>query len=522
MANTMNLTETKIIDELWGVEQLVEDLFDPHRSGAVVVLSTSKKVHHPYFDVEWLESELEDSARLVVLANSMAALRFTERLGDERLSVFGGAGRVYPPGHEWTSDPFGAPLVFCYPGQGRSSAEKIVAHVRSISYRFGLSVTPTRETGDIATTADVIGCPTESQIFVRTQDGLTCKMLAVHLYPGVEASRLVRAGQRFQGRERVGSIMGDFFPDKIDDDALGRARECFADGSIAFALVDSVTPSEAKLMLHPAVEAALVPRDENLTHLLSQGDVVAVELIWDENGFLADLARAADACPAMSLLPDGPPWLIPEELRGEHDAVSEIDMASDIDQASPSLQLEPEEANATVVLLTEHQQQLEAELVQLRNEIKALKKERRESQASKRPRVHADEEEQFRFEVLLSYLTRVSPADRKEYPLPSSHHLGKDFLESLDRQVTAGAIRRDKIVDVCTDVLCGRAMAIPSRVPKPWLVSKQGPQQDRPDGAKAWRVRLQVNSSSARRMKYWVRADRTVEFESVGVHDEGL
>ncbi len=316
--------------------------------------------------------------------------------------------------------------------------------------------------------------------------------------------------------------MGDFFPDKIDDDALGRARESFVDGSITFALVDSVTPAEARLMLHPAVEAVLVPRDEDLTHLLSKGDVVAVELIWDENGFLADLALAADAGPAMSLLPGGPPWLLPEELRKEHDAVTEVEAASGIDSTSPPPQLEPEEANATIALLTDHQQQLEAELAQLRSEIKALKRERRESQTMKRPRVYADEEEQFRFEVGLSYLTRVSPAERDDYPLPSSYHLGKDFLESLDRQVADGGIRRDKIVDVCADVLCGRAMVIPSRVPKPWLVSKRGPQQSRPDGAKAWRIRLQVNSSSARRMKYWMRADRTVEFESVGVHDEGL
>ena len=49
-----------------------------------------------------------------------------------------------------------------------------------------------------------------------------------------------------------------------------------------------------------------------------------------------------------------------------------------------------------------------------------------------------------------------------------------------------------------------------------------GQQETRGDGGVAWRCSLQVNTPSARRLKYWQLPGGVVEFDSVGVHDEGI
>ena len=114
---------------------------------------------------------------------------------------------------------------------------------------------------------------------------------------------------------------------------------------------------------------------------------------------------------AMSLLPDGPPWLLPDEPDHWSDGV-EVDaqQALPIDDVPV---LDEEEANATIALLSEQQRRQEAELIELRNEIRSLKRNRRESRSSFRPHVYSDDEAQFRFEVYLSYLTRVPEAERQ-------------------------------------------------------------------------------------------------------------
>ncbi len=40
------------------------------------------------------------------------------------------------------------------------------------------------------------------------------------------------------------------------------------------------------------------------------------------------------------------------------------------------------------------------------------------------------------------------------------------------------------------------------------------------DGAKAWRVSLQINTPSARRLHFWRLPDGGVELSRVGVHDD--
>ena len=525
------------------VDGLVEEITDPARRQPIVVVTTSTKATGPYLDVEWLADEVEGAARLVVLSSPADPYRLTERLGTQDLAVFGGAARVFPPGTAWATRPHEARLFFCYPGRGRDVAERIADHIRALSYgRPGRAPVPVGAS-DRHTTATVVNWVSESQVFVRTADGTTCKMLAVDLYPGVPASRLVQPGQHLTGRQRGTGILGDFFPDRVDDQPGARAMEALVDGAVTLARVEQVTGDGVTMVLHPDVPVELLHGDAALPQLFSPGDVVAVEVAWEGSHPFAVLAREEDVGPGLSLLPDGPPWLVSD---GSADlAERPADRTVPPLSATPGAPTEevPEtsslvvlpglppaetpqdtilllaEAEATIALLTDRQGHLEDEVHRLERALRTLQKEHRHTT---RPLVHTDPADQFRFEVEFSYLTRVPSGDRAAYPWTDRWRLGSDFLDSMTEVLAGGSISRDKIADVCADVLSGRAQTMRARNVKPWLVSKHGAQLTRADGALAWRVRLQVNSSSARRMKYWVTVDGQIEFDSAGVHDDGL
>ena len=73
---------------------------------------------------------------------------------------------------------------------------------------------------------------------------------------------------------------------------------------------------------------------------------------------------------------------------------------------------------------------------------------------------------------------------------------------------------------VVTECLTNQVRSKPVRAAKPWPVSAGGPQQVRSDGAAAWRVRLQSGTPSARRLKFWIRNDTSIELDSVRLHDD--
>ena len=83
-------------------EALIEHLTDPGRLLPTIVLTLADGASAPYIKAEKLAGVLTGLAH-VALARPDAAWRLTERLG-KRLSVFGGAARVYQPGFEETAE----------------------------------------------------------------------------------------------------------------------------------------------------------------------------------------------------------------------------------------------------------------------------------------------------------------------------------------------------------------------------------------------------------------------------------
>jgi hypothetical protein len=97
--------------------------------------------------------------------------------------------------------------------------------------------------------------------------------------------------------------------------------------------------------------------------------------------------------------------------------------------------------------------------------------------------------------------------------------LGPAFLESL---ASVQGISRERVLLVCSQVICRRASEIPgmdlhalrkSESPSAAQVSRQ-------DGGRAWRCNLQTSTPAARRLHYWELPDGTVELAKIVYHDD--
>ena len=129
-----------------------------------------------------------------------------------------------------------------------------------------------------------------------------------------------------------------------------------------------------------------------------------------------------------------------------------------------------------------------------------------------------DASRRFVAEVYQAWDRVTLPADRARFPWREPI-VGPDFLDSL--AATQG-VSRERVLDVCAHVACGRAAEIGGLELHPLRASEGGgaSQLEREDGAKAWRCSLQASTAAARRLHYWQLPDGGVELAKVGYHDD--
>ncbi|MBE1874716.1 hypothetical protein [Myceligenerans pegani] len=133
-------------------------------------------------------------------------------------------------------------------------------------------------------------------------------------------------------------------------------------------------------------------------------------------------------------------------------------------------------------------------------------------------RYFSDPAEQFRFEVTQTWAQIVPAGEKDRWPL-EEYVLGPRFLESLE---TVEGISRDKVLRTVVHVVTGRAPEMNGLQVHPLRSGLGGddPQRVRDDGAACWRVSLQVNTPSARRMHYWRLPGGGYELSRVVLHDD--
>ncbi|GAA1851648.1 hypothetical protein [Myceligenerans crystallogenes] len=133
-------------------------------------------------------------------------------------------------------------------------------------------------------------------------------------------------------------------------------------------------------------------------------------------------------------------------------------------------------------------------------------------------RYFTDPAEQFRFEVTQTWAQIVPAGEKARWPL-EDYSLGSRFLESLE---TVEGVSRDKVLRTVVHVVTGRAPEMNGLQVHPLRTGLGGddPQRIRDDGAVCWRVSLQVNTPSARRMHYWRLPGGGYELSRVVLHDD--
>lgn len=117
------------------------------------------------------------------------------------------------------------------------------------------------------------------------------------------------------------------------------------------------------------------------------------------------------------------------------------------------------------------------------------------------------------------WVHRIPAAEKLQRPL-AEYRLGPVFLASLD---ALEGVTASKVHDVVVEVLTGIADSMAGRDIHPLRRGLGGddPVVRREDGATCWRVALQKNTPSARRLHFWRHAEY-IELSRVVLHDDCL
>ncbi|MHA6523538.1 hypothetical protein [Tessaracoccus sp. G1721] len=516
-------------------------LRNPARQRPVVVVSRATGAPEAYADVDNLHTTLHGIADVVEIETAEASWAFSEAV-PPMCQVYGGASRAYPIGSGWETDPYESPLRFAY---GRTDRVRItrelVSDAMSMSSAGGFVADATGQTAVNVegTVSGVAG----GRALVDAGAGMPCTIWPELVEPGVEAGRLLRKGM---------TVRGELDPESRRLDVRGmrlRAEDAvaaYAPGDTVLTRVAAVGPEGCTVELFPGLASVipsdlLVDDDHDLRLLLTDGDVVPVWIVERDEATgewllsLLDAAAPEAAVPAPSILDGGPPWLVAEQITEPAVSLEEVAAEAEGEAVEEPAAVPPPEVTADVVdgLLREQRQLVEelrrarAALGALHEETRELRQQLREEVRRKksraRPSVVDDvlfttEAEQLDFEIRQLWAYTVPAGEKDRYPLAPWRY-GAGFFETLN---TVQGVSRAKVVEVMVQVLTGRDAELASRELHQLRSGRGGddPPVTRSGGETCWRVSLQSNTPSARRLHYWKCADATIEFSSVRLHDD--
>ncbi len=140
-------------------ENLIQLLTAPDRQLPVIALTIPEDQQTPYLDADGLAAALAGLAHVAVV-HPKAAWGLTRRLG-KRLSVFGGAARVYLPGFNEEVDPFAHRLILAEQLIEMEGATRATRWLRETAARTSLQ--RTRLGGNVLTFAEVRTASLEHQ-----------------------------------------------------------------------------------------------------------------------------------------------------------------------------------------------------------------------------------------------------------------------------------------------------------------------------------------------------------------------
>lgn len=308
------MPELRRITDDAGAGALADRLNGGGRTRPVVVVTIPSGRTAPYIDAEYIFGEIADLADVYVIATGPHTWTFSNKM-PELTQVYGGAGRVYPVGHEWVTRPQASPLRFAFDQtEGERSTRALVSDTLRMAASAGLlqkaaSRHRTRVQGH------VIGIPVPERALVKLDGGVAPVAQELTL-PGVPLERVLTVGMTVTGWYDSETRRLDISESLLSPvDALVG----YSVGEIVLAEVKEVFADSAELMLHPLL-AVKVPRDAvtsnelgDLRTLMTPGEVLSARVVsaaptWRLT--LVDIDNDDLPRAAASILMGGPPWLV--------------------------------------------------------------------------------------------------------------------------------------------------------------------------------------------------------------------
>ena len=555
------------VESVAEAEDLARHLVDPRRTQPVVLVTAAAGQPAPYLDMAGLSENLQGLAQLGEMPTGPISWAFSKQL-PELCDVYGGAARVYPPGAEWTQNPYSSPLRFLYgPSDGQAAIEQLTIDVMRTVPVGGSFGTPVQRS--VAVQGTVLGMMAHRGLVTLTSGSSGIGSVWTDLVaPGVDEDRVLTKGMTVAGTLDLDSRRIDVSPMRVPAlEALAGYRV----GSVVLAQTRSVERALCVVELFPDFPVSIEPdgvvatsRQIDLRALISQDEVLVTRVLArgaspeDWRLSLVDVSPDDIPVAAPSILTGGPAWLLP--LAEDDDALVDVVIEpptvvlplpsspspsvatcrTAVASSGASLQAEDETLYSLTIerdaLLQDLQRERETnrqtkrELTLLRT---AARKESRRSE-SLQVRLNAAESElgravndgvlfsdpirQLSFEIDLAWARRV-PAEQKDDRPLAAWTVGPNFFASW---ADVEGVSRAKVVEVIVEVLTGRVYELAGREAHQLRTGMGGddPPRSREDGATCWRVSLQVQTPSARRLHYWHLNDGRIELASIRLHDD--
>ena len=291
------------------------------RRRPVAVITIPAGRDEPWIDVDAIAREAGNLAEVHLIPTGALTWEFSSRMADGT-QVYGGAGRVYPVGHEWATDLSRSPLRFAFDAaDGERATQQLISDVLTTAAAAGLHQTVPAQA--LRRVKGTVKGTVAGRALVDVGNARPAAIAAELTVEGVPIERIVSAGQRINGRFEAESNRVDV-RESLRESA--EALSAYSVGDVVLTRVAKVRNGKAQLVLYPAttgpeVVVAVLREDvttnplDDLRTLMTVGEVVPARVAAAGSEWALVLNDVDDDEPildAPSLLPGGPPWLIEE------------------------------------------------------------------------------------------------------------------------------------------------------------------------------------------------------------------
>ncbi|KRA37942.1 MULTISPECIES: hypothetical protein [unclassified Nocardioides] len=307
------------VDDERAARTLADLLNGNARKRPTVVVTIPAGRDEPWIDVAEVAQEAGALADVYLIPTGGFTWEFSSHMADGT-QVYGGAGRVYPTGHDWASDLTKSPLRFAFnAADGRRATEQLISDTFRMASAAGLLQQVPRHT--LREVHGTVKMLIAGRALVDIGNPLPATVPEELTIQDVPIARILAKGQRVDGWYDPESKRIDITKGLRPSDV---ALASYSVGDVVLTKVVMVRNGKAELMLYPktttpAVIAAVLRADvttnpaDDLRTLMTVGEVIPARIVATSPQWalvLNDVDDDEQVLDAPSLLAGGPPWLV--------------------------------------------------------------------------------------------------------------------------------------------------------------------------------------------------------------------